>query len=370
MCTNTSDIKVSVIMPIYNAYDYLRPAVDSVLDQTMREIELICVDDGSTDHSLDILKEYQSADCRVRIITENNAGPSWARNKGLSRARGEYVIFLDADDFYEPTLLERLYDLAVRDRLDIAVTEYDLYNDSTAVFEKKIKCEREDIFTPGAVISKNDHPDEIFQCVSNFVWNKMFRREFLEEKELTFDNELRVFEDVYFVMTSISQAERIGKNFDLLIHHRVYSEQSKNRLFRKYHTQVPELYTRIKTFLMKRGVYAPLSRSFLNLAGSRCYKIYNVLWFDAKADFFNSLHTSYAEKLGWEKAEPEHFTSELVRDFVAATLVHDHKQYIKLDLKGTRVNIDTVGKRIKQQKRRKKIRDFFTRLVGKAPKSE
>jgi glycosyltransferase involved in cell wall biosynthesis len=365
MCTNNPEIKVSVIMPIYNAYDYLRPAIDSVLDQTLREIELICVDDGSTDHSLDILKEYQDADSRVRIITENNAGPAWARNKGLSRARGEYVIFLDADDFYEPMLLERLYELSVRDSLDIAVTEYDLYNDKAAVFEPKIKSDRECIFTEGAIISKNDHPDDIFQCVSNFVWNKMFRKAFLDEKELVFDNELKVFEDVYFVMSAISQADRIGKNFDLLIHHRVYSEQSKNKLFRKYYHQVPELYARLKSFLMKRGVYAPLSRSFLNLSASRSYKIYNVLWADAKRDFFNTLHDSYAEILGWDKAEPEYFTSIHVRDFIAAVLIHDHKQYEALDKSGEQIDISTVGKHIKNIKLRKKIKDFFTRLAGK-----
>ena len=367
MCTNASLIKVSVVMPVYNAYNYLRPAIDSVLNQTLREIELICVDDGSTDHSLDILREYQNTDSRVRIITENNAGPSWARNNGLGRARGEYVIFLDADDFYEPALLEKLYELAECDSLDIAVTEYDLYNDREATFEHKIKSDREDVFTEGGIVSKNEHPDEIFQCVSNFVWNKMFRRSFLEEKELAFDNELRVFEDVYFVMTALSQADRVGKNFEVLIHHRVYSEQSKNRLFRKYYSQVPELYARIKEFLMKRGVYAPLSRSFLNLSGSRCYKIYNVLWTDAKEDFFNMFHNSYAERLGWEKAEPEYFTSELVRDFVASTLIGDHKHYVKLDVDGSQVNISTVGKRIKKIKLRKRIRNFFTRLAGKTP---
>ena len=365
MCTNTPEIKVSVIMPIYNAYDYLRPAIDSVLDQTLRDIELICVDDGSTDHSLDILKEYQNADNRVRIITENNAGPAWARNKGLSRARGEYVIFLDADDFYEPGLLETLYELSVRDSLDIAVTEYDLYNNHAAVFERKIKSDRECIFTEGAVISKNEYPDDIFQCVSNFVWNKMFRRAFLVEKELGFDNELKVFEDVYFVMSALSQADRIGKNFDILIHHRVYSEQSKNRLFRKYYRQVPELYARLKGFLMKRGVYAPLSHSFLNLSASRCYKIYNVLWTDAKGEFFTSLHDTYAEILGWDKAEPEYFISEDVRDFIASVLVYDYKQYTALDKSGEQINISTVGKRIKHNKFRRKIKDFFTRLAGK-----
>ena len=94
-----NDIKVSVIIPIYNAYDYLKPALDTIIDQTLREIEIICIDDGSTDRSLDIIKEYQKTDERIRIVTENNAGVSTARNKGIIRARGKYIIFLDADDF-------------------------------------------------------------------------------------------------------------------------------------------------------------------------------------------------------------------------------------------------------------------------------
>ena len=86
---NNIDVKVSVVMPIYNAYDYLRPAIDSIICQTLGEIELICVDDGSTDQSLDIIRQYQKKDARIRIVTQTNAGPAVARNNGIRRARGE-----------------------------------------------------------------------------------------------------------------------------------------------------------------------------------------------------------------------------------------------------------------------------------------
>ena len=99
-------------MPIYNAYDYLGPAIDSVLSQTLTEIELICVDDGSTDSSYDLIKEYQKKDERVRIVTETNAGPALARNNGIKRARGEYLAFLDADDFFEPDMLKKMVEKA------------------------------------------------------------------------------------------------------------------------------------------------------------------------------------------------------------------------------------------------------------------
>ena len=359
---NTEAIKVSVVMPIYNAYKYIRPALESVMEQTLREIEIICVDDGSTDRTLDILKEYQGKDSRIRIITENNAGPAAARNKGLARVRGEFVIFLDADDFFNPQLIEKLYDVATRDKLDIAICRYDIYNGRKAKFEHNIRSDHGEIFEPGKVVSKNEYPDEILQCTTGYVWNKMYRTAFLQEKNLAFDPDLRVFEDTFFVVTSLAVAERIGKIEDCLVHHRVYFAQSRNRLFRKHYARVPDIYVKIKEFLMSQGMYIPLSQSYLNLSASRCYKIYNLLWRDAEGEFWDMLHGGYAESFGWDKVEPEEFEQEDVRDFVANVLIYTHKQYKKRESKGLKVRIASVGRAIKALNARKKTKEFFARL--------
>ena len=348
-------------MPIYNAADYLKLAIDSVLQQTLNEIELICVDDGSTDDTLSIIKEYQQQDERVRILTENNAGPSIARNKGLARARGKYVIFLDADDFYENTLLEKLYDLSETEKLDIAICKFDIYNSRKARFEDNIKSDHGEIFTESAVVSKNDYPDVILSCTTGYVWNKLFRKEFLDEKELVFDSELRVFEDTHFVVTALSLADKIGKCHERLIHHRVYTNQPRNKLFKKYYKQVPVVYAKIKEFLRAHGMYTPLSQSFLNLSASRCYKIYNLLWHDAKGEFWDMLHEQYAEELGWTKAEPEYFESEEVCNFIAGVIMYTHKQYVKREDKGLKVHIKSVGRAIKAIQLRKRIKAFFTK---------
>ena len=99
--------KVSVILPVYNVSDYLRQCMDSIVGQTLKDIEIICVDDGSTDDSLAILKEYEAKDQRVKVIQQANAGAGAARNKGLEIATGEYLSFLDSDDFFEPDMLEK-----------------------------------------------------------------------------------------------------------------------------------------------------------------------------------------------------------------------------------------------------------------------
>lgn len=363
--TNAENVKISVVMPIYNAFDYLKPAIDSVLNQTLSDIELICVDDGSTDNSLSLLKAYQQSDERVRIITENNAGPSMARNKGLARARGKYVIFLDADDFFDYTLLEKLYNMAEEHSLDIAVCKFDIYNNRKSSFEDNIRSDHGEIFSEATVVSKNDYPDVILSCTTGYVWNKLFRKEFVLEKELAFDPDLKVFEDTHFVVTSLSLAERIGKCSERLIHHRVYSNQSRNKFLRKYYRQVPEVYAKIKEFLRAHGMYTPLSQSFLNLSASRCYKIYNLLWLDAKTEFWDLLHSTYAEELGWTKAEPEYFEDSEVCDFVAGVLVDNHKHHMKRDNKGTKVNIKSVGRILKNIQLRKRMKSFFEKVFRK-----
>lgn len=371
---DNTGIKVSVIMPIYNAYDYLRPAIDSVLDQTLREIELICIDDGSTDHSLEIIKEYQQGDVRVRIVTENNAGPSTARNKGIIRARGEYIIFLDADDFYEPTLLESLYNRATRDSLDVTVVKFDIYNNKQAKFTPGIYEEHDSIFSHGAVVSKNEFPDYILQSATGYAWNKLFSTAFIREKELAFAPELYVFEDVHFVATALSLAERVGRVDEVLIHHRVYSDQSRAKLFRKYYHQVPVVYLKIKEHLMHHGMYIPLSRSYLNLSAGRCYKIYNLLWSDAKENFWNILHNGYADSLNWYKYEPEDFENSEVYDFVANVGLYTHEQYVKRLNKGKKLEATSLDsthlqKKIKSAKASERIKAKLAKIFGKKKKS-
>ena len=359
-----NNIKVSVIVPIYNAYDYLRQALDSIAAQTLREIEIICIDDGSTDRSLDIIKEFQSKDSRVRIVTENNAGPAIARNKGIARVRGEYMIFLDADDFYEPELLSELYERAIKDNLDITLANFDIFNNKTEKYSAPTLERHSDIFDNGAVASKNEYPDYILESATGYVWNKLFATAFVREKCLSFAPELYVFEDVYFVATSLSLAERVGRIDKVMIHHRVYSDQHRAKLFKKYYTQVPVVYMRIKDFLTHHGMYIPLMRAFINFSAGRCYKIYNLLWADAKSSFWDLLHSGYADSLGWFKQPASDFEDTSVAEFAASVGLYTHKQYVKrvshgVHVKPERITLSAMKKRIKNVKIKEKINAFF-----------
>ena len=362
-----NDIKVSVIIPIYNAFDYLRPALDSVIYQTLREVEIICIDDGSTDSSLEIIKEYQKLDDRIRIVTEANAGPGIARNNGIGRARGEFIAFLDADDFYDPGFIETLYEKAVNEKLDIVMSAYDVYNSKRATFSRTEEGDHIEIFDNGKVSSKNTEPDVILSSTTGSAWNKLFRRSFIMDKGIRFLPNVKIYEDVYFTVTALSLAERVGRVPEVLVHHRIHSEQARNKMLRKNYMQIPKVFLKIKEFLTKCGLYAPLSKSYLNLSASRIYKLYNILGKESKEQFFDLMHDAYAEALGWSDVSVTDFESKEVYDFLVDVQLYTHDQYRKRLQRGLQNKIkNSAG--LKTLLKRRRIKRVFLKMFGKRRK--
>lgn len=118
---------ISVVVPVYNVAKYLRRCIDSVIAQTYTDWEIVCINDGSTDNSLAVLTEYATRDGRIRIINKANAGVSAARNDGVAAARGEYILFLDADDFIHPQTLEITHHIAAQTNADIVSFRHDVH---------------------------------------------------------------------------------------------------------------------------------------------------------------------------------------------------------------------------------------------------
>ena len=220
-------IKVSVIMPVYNGGSYLRQCLDSVRAQTLKDIEIICVDDLSTDSSWTILKEYRAADDRFQLIRhQENQGVSAARNDGLTVARGEHIIFWDCDDFFEPNALELLYQRAQETNADICVCGADRY------FQDKGKCYPIPSYLDAKLVPKDSetfnritNPKHILNFTTVCLWNKLFRRAFLEERHLTMPP-FRFGEDCYFSITALCLADRIAIVKDTLVHYRFNNSSS------------------------------------------------------------------------------------------------------------------------------------------------
>ena len=131
--------KVSVIIPVYNGESYLEQCLDSIIGQTLKEIEIICVNDGSKDRTQQILEKYAEKDSRIQIINQENGGAGAARNAGLRIARGEYLSILDGDDFFEPDMLEKAYKKAKESRAELLVFGSDQYYETTDEY-KSVAC--------------------------------------------------------------------------------------------------------------------------------------------------------------------------------------------------------------------------------------
>ncbi len=170
--------KVSVIIPVYNTEKYLRECLDSVVNQTLRDIEIICVDDGSTDNSLNILKEYAAKDDRFVILEQKNQGPAIAREYGVNNASGEYVGFVDADDFIDKNYYNLLYKNAKRYDSDIAMTDNVLLYDNKVI--RKKKC---GVSSNARVIKANNEKANII-ITTGICWNKIYKKTFIDKYNL------------------------------------------------------------------------------------------------------------------------------------------------------------------------------------------
>lgn len=183
-----NNIKVSVIIPIYNSEMFLKRCLDSIIGQTLKEIEIICVNDGSTDKSEEIVKSYN--DERIKLISQENAGLSAARNAGMEIATGEFTGFIDSDDWLELNFYEKLYEAAKRNNADIAVGSIIRLHK----FHRKnhLKIQKETLTTD--INEKFKLCDVPNKC---YVWNKIYKTSKLNENNLRFING-RIYEDVVF----------------------------------------------------------------------------------------------------------------------------------------------------------------------------
>lgn len=187
---------ISVIIPVYNAEKYIKRSVQSVLTQTYKEIEVLIVDDGSTDGSASVCSSID--DIRIKVIRQENAGPAQARNTGLEYASGEFVCFLDADDYFEPTFIETLY-IGIQ-HADISVCGYNVVSEH---FEITSAYRPEE----GVVTSTVAVNYVLYQkAISGFLWNKMFRKSLIINNNLHFIPSVFVGEDLLFVLNYLSFA--------------------------------------------------------------------------------------------------------------------------------------------------------------------
>lgn len=213
---------VSVIMPVYNAEKYLREALDSIIGQTYINLEIICVDDGSTDSSPQILEEYKAKDKRIVVYRKENSGAGAARNYGLERATGDYLYFFDSDDIAKNCLIEKALAKAIKTDADIvAFDAFTFENDDLDRTSLKKGYNRnilEDF--EKETFSYKDFPNKILSIVNIVPWNKLIKREIVVKNHVRFD-EISSSDDLTFSVMCSAVAEKIAVMKETLLYYRL-----------------------------------------------------------------------------------------------------------------------------------------------------
>ena len=246
MMIRKTRIASSVILPIYNSSEYLQLALDSVINQTLPNIEIICINDGSTDSSLDIIHEYVKKDSRIVVVNKPNSGYGDSMNHGLDIAKGEYIAILEPDDWYKTNMLKTLYDLATQNNLDVVKSDFYQYSNQTKQNKqyhlfKPSQCDK--------VISNDE--DNFIYSLQPSIWSAIYKRNFLNKNNIRFLNTPGAsYQDTSFNFKVFALAKRVMFINTPLIHYRIDNNQSSINNIAKKLPNIDKEYDEIDKFII------------------------------------------------------------------------------------------------------------------------
>lgn len=258
--------KVSIVVPVYNAERFLAQCLDSLVGQTFHDLEILCVNDGSTDQSLEILDEYAARDRRLKVFTKENEGKGAApaRNLGLSRATGEYILFLDSDDFFERDMVESLVRKAEEVRADVVICRADIFDEAKKHTQKYLHISFQNVPDKDP-FSYEDCPEHIFQISDVVAWNKLYRRDLLEKNRLRFEP-IPISDEQYIAMLAPVFAGRISCVDKVFVHYRINSGQTQNDASPSHPESAYAATYSVVERMREAGIYETVKKSYLNVA--------------------------------------------------------------------------------------------------------
>ena len=304
--------KVSIIIPIYNPGEYFIKCLDSATNQTLSGIEIICIDDGSTDDSMEILSTYSNNDSRFKILHQENLGAGTARNKGIKNASGEYIIFLDSDDWIENDMCEKLYYHAKNLDVDLVLFDVIWYlKDNKKEYYKYFSNDEFNQDYTSFVFNRTFIHDKIVDASLGVIWSKFYKTSFIKENSLKFST-YKIYNDVVFHFKTILAANKIAYYPQVFYHYIKVGQPSLQTSYRwgKYESTWFNVMMEVREFLLDYNLMDEFKMTFINysfvsferkLRGTeKKYKEeffdkikYFYESFDFSLDEFNSLVFSY-----------------------------------------------------------------------------
>ena len=245
--------KLSIIVPVYNVEKYLPKCLESLIKQTLKDIEIICVNDGSMDNSLAILKEFASKDSRIRIIDNQHQGVAKTRNTGIEQSTGEYIGFVDSDDYIDLDFFEKLYNSATKSNSDIAIASILKHKNFFNIYNAKYTKEETAITIQDKIKLCEDKKHFFF-----YAWNKIYHSGFIKENNIKF-SEGQIYEDVMFAIKALYYSNKIisvhGTKYHYIEHENSLTKY-KDKTGEKEHDLV-KAYSELQEFCNSKNIEIP-----------------------------------------------------------------------------------------------------------------
>lgn len=275
------EIKVSIIVPVYNAEKYIDRCIKSLIEQTYKNIEIILVNDGSKDNSLNIIKNYSNVDGRIIVIDQENSGPSAARNIGIEKSQGYYIAFIDADDYVEISyiedMLKKTYDL----NADIVVCNYIEIRNNGEILSKIFKFIKDD------EIYKKDEIclGEVLCGRGGLVWGKIFKKSIIQNNNIKFNKDINMCEDLLFCLEFIKHTNIIAKNEKYLyIHNKCNNDSITAKYNKKLFIDQIRVQNSIELFIKNNDMYSIYIESLIY------ERLKGILWFCIYKEVINKMN--------------------------------------------------------------------------------
>ncbi len=331
--------KVSVVVPVFNVEKYLRECIESIINQTLKDIEIICVNDGSTDSSLEILTEYAKTDKRIVVINKSNSGYGHTMNTGINAATGEYIGIIESDDFADKHMFEDLYNLAKKYDADIAKSNWYLYWSKNRFARK-----RNNISSAKTFKLTNSKLDKTLLRLNPSVWSAIYKKEFLNKFNIRFmETPGASYQDLAFTFKVFALAERVILTDKAYLYYRQDNMNSSVKSKTKIYCVCDE-YNEIDRFLDE---YPQLKANYKEIEEITKYTSYvsSALRLEdsLKSEFLEFFAEDFKKAYNSGLLKDEFFKRINKKDFM--TLINEPQKYLKI-LKRTELN--NKLKRIRQ----------------------
>ena len=266
------EIKVSVIIPVYNVEKYISRCLDSVINQTLKQIEILVINDGTKDNSFEICKQYALKDSRIKLFSKENEGLGLTRNYGIKRAKGEYIAFLDSDDFIDLDFYEKLYNDAKKNNTDASFTNIKLYTETGEIIQKDVMPFKSNVVSSKKFMYNLLHVEDKKEYGKNYmgmsVWRSIYKKEILDKNNIIFESERKfISEDIIFNIDFCMASKKISfidnTYYYYCINGNSLTTTYKKDRFEKDIILYKELIRRLKSYNEYNNVKKGLSNYFL-----------------------------------------------------------------------------------------------------------